>query len=395
MERDASARKRIVREGGFMNAPAVKKRLYAISAPFSGIEVWFRALSKTFASRPEWETTWDWISYEPPERIARLPLVSTRWELKAGLVARSRLLSFLHRRGGVDVLLANHMLPLAFLGSFARRTPVVLSLDATPELMAASGTWYVDRTRRPAMMSRVRKSMVTRVYRMCSLLLPWSEAVRDSLVGDYGIDPAKVVVLPPGLDLSEWAASDPAGRGNPVRLLFVGGDFRRKGGDLLLRVLADPVFDACRVDVVTREKVKAPDANVFVHHDLVAGSPELRDLYRRADLFVLPTQADFAPTNAVMEAMASGLPVITTDTGGMSRVVHDGETGFVIPIGDAVALKERLRRLVGDAGLRERMGRAGRREAERSYSLATNADRLVMLLAGVVQDAVHGRMHGA
>ena len=65
--------------------------------------------------------------------------------------------------------------------------------------------------------------------------------------------------------------------------------------------------------------------------------------------------------NAVMEAMAASVPVVTTDTGGTSELVIDGLTGFMVQPGDAAALGDRIGRLCGDAEMRRKMGEAGRR----------------------------------
>lgn len=369
-----------------MTAPPAGGNLLALSAPFGGIEVWFRSLQGAFATHPEWNTSWEWISYSPPERFARLPLISSRWELKAGLVGLSRYRTCLRARGRVDAILANHMLPLTLLGAVARTTPLVLSLDATPEMMSATGRWYVKtaHAERPAISNMLRRELARRLYRRCSALLPWSEEAKDSLVRTYGVDPQYIRVLPPGLDLEAWTVPDRSARRGPVKILFVGGAFGRKGGDLLLQVMADDALSECRLDVVTRDEVRSPGPNVRVHPDVTPGTARLRNLYRDADMLVLPTRADFAPTNTVIEAMASGLPVVTTDVGGLSRVVADGESGFIVPVGDRDALGARIRTIAGDAALRMRMGAASREYAEMHFSLAENASQVVGVLDSVV-----------
>jgi glycosyltransferase involved in cell wall biosynthesis len=360
--------------------------LLAVSAPFGGIEVWFRTLQRAFAVHPEWRTTWEWIPYEPPERVARLPVVSSRWELKAGLVARSRYRADLRRRGQIDAILANHMLPLTFLGSVSRTTPIVLSLDATPEMMSATGRWYVTKAHheRLAVSNALRREMARRLYERCAALLPWSEVARQSLIDTYRIDPAKVTIIAPGIDLTSWTVPDRSARTGPVRVLFVGGAFARKGGDLLLRIVQRPGFPDCRLDIVSRDPVVSTTPHVHLHAGISAGSDALRKLYREADIFVLPTRADFAPTNAVIEAMASGLPVITTDTGGLSRVVTDGTTGYVVPVDDEEALSSRMRALIEQAGLRRTMGASARQFAELHFSLGTNAEQILALLGTLV-----------
>lgn len=89
----------------------------------------------------------------------------------------------------------------------------------------------------------------------------------------------------------------------------------------------------------------------------------VRDLLQQADVFVLPTLADSMP-RAVLEAMAVGLPVITTDCSGYQDLIEDGVNGFIVPAGDADAIAARLRVLKQDHDLRQRVGRAARATAE-------------------------------
>ena len=105
---------------------------------------------------------------------------------------------------------------------------------------------------------------------------------------------------------------------------------------------------------------------VTVHRGLTNGSVELRALFQSADAFVLPTLADCFSIAAI-EAMAAGLPVITTDVGGIGDIVIDGETGFLIPPGDGRALRIALAALVADRDLRSRLGAAGRRRAVATF----------------------------
>jgi glycosyltransferase involved in cell wall biosynthesis len=183
------------------------------------------------------------------------------------------------------------------------------------------------------------------------------------------VDASKVTVIPPGIDLARWQfeRSGDSGRNGPIRLLFVGGDFRRKGGDILLQAFRKELKGRCELDIVTREEVEtSPGEGIRVHHGLTSNAPALLDLYANADMFVFPTLGDCLPI-AVMEAMASGLPVVSTCVGAISEEVEDGRTGFLTPPGDAMKLAELVARLAGDRELRHAMGVAGRRAAEERF----------------------------
>ena len=89
---------------------------------------------------------------------------------------------------------------------------------------------------------------------------------------------------------------------------------------------------------------------------------------RGLDVFVLPSLTEGTP-NGIIEAMAYGLPVISTTVGGVPDLVSD-ETGILVPPGDAEALAQAMSRLAEDAHLRERMGRAARKQYEKLFSPA-------------------------
>jgi glycosyltransferase involved in cell wall biosynthesis len=203
-----------------------------------------------------------------------------------------------------------------------------------------------------------------------------------------------VTVIPPGVDLELFApdAVKPAGHpGRRVRLLFVGGDFPRKGGPLLLQCMREGLAELCDLDIVTSAPVPTTPRTT-VHAGLDPNDPRLRALYRSADIFVLPTHADCLAV-VLGEAMAAGLPIVTTDVGAQPEAVQDGESGVVVRPGDVEALGRALRRLAQDPALRTRMGERGRQLAEQRFDARVNALRLCDVIeSGVVRwQATRGR----
>jgi D-inositol-3-phosphate glycosyltransferase len=97
-------------------------------------------------------------------------------------------------------------------------------------------------------------------------------------------------------------------------------------------------------------------------------SEELAELYRNAMFFVLSSNEEGLGI-VILEAMASGLPVVSTDCGGPATAINNNETGFLTPIGDAGALADAMEKLLVDAALRQRMGREGRKVTEERFSL--------------------------
>ena len=83
----------------------------------------------------------------------------------------------------------------------------------------------------------------------------------------------------------------------------------------------------------------------------------------RADIFVLPSRSEAFP-NAVLEAMAAGLPIVASAVGGIPELIDDNSNGLLVPAGDSEALAERLCRLMADEPLAARLGAAARAKAE-------------------------------
>lgn len=106
-------------------------------------------------------------------------------------------------------------------------------------------------------------------------------------------------------------------------------------------------------------------------------------LYSCADIMVVPSAVENLP-NTLLEAMACGLPAVAFDAGGMADAVHDGVTGFLVAQDDVAALSQRIFRLLGDEGLRMRMGAGARRLIEQEFSDEIQADSFAALYRAVV-----------
>lgn len=118
---------------------------------------------------------------------------------------------------------------------------------------------------------------------------------------------------------------------------------------------------------------------------------DLPELYRRAAVFVLPTVNEtcygrrIAITEllglSLLEAMASGTPVVASRVGGLPEVVRHGETGFLVTPGDVAELRERVAQLAGDPRLALRMGTAAREDVLARFTWAKTAERCIAAYA--------------
>jgi glycosyltransferase involved in cell wall biosynthesis len=186
----------------------------------------------------------------------------------------------------------------------------------------------------------------------------------------------RVGVIPVGADVA-GITPKPAYAGDGVlRLLFVGRLVRPKGLDVLIEALAKlPLSIQWELDLAgdgpewTALAGLAARRNVAdrvrVHGWVKADA--LAALYRSADVFVLPSREEDLP-KALLEAMASGLPVVGTQVTGISEAVVDGQTGRLVPPNDPDALAAALLELAKNPAERETWGRASRARAEDRFS---------------------------
>jgi glycosyltransferase involved in cell wall biosynthesis len=117
---------------------------------------------------------------------------------------------------------------------------------------------------------------------------------------------------------------------------------------------------------------------------------EVRQHLQQSDVFVLPSFAEGIPV-VLMEAMAAGLPVVATQIAGVSELVADGISGYLVPPGEPNLLAERLEKLLGDSQLRERLGKAGRAKVERDFNLSQEVARLHNLMSAALASQEAGK----
>lgn len=326
---------------------------------------------------------WNPVTYSGASALLdRLPLPgSLRGSLQGMLQARRAL------AGPYEVAFFNTQVPAALAGRGLRRRPYVLATDITPVQYDGMSLLYGHRPDRGGPLARYKRRANTALFRGAARVLPWSAWARASLIDDYGVDPARIDVVPPGVDLGRW---HPGARdGGAARFLFVGGDFYRKGGAALLEAFRSLPRGLAELHIVTRTPLD-PEEGVRIYYDMRPNAPELIQLYQRSDVFVLPTVAE-AFGIAAVEACASGLAVLATTVGGLADVVGEGENGFLIAPGDVDALARRMAAVAGDAGLRERLGRASRARAEQRFDAQRNAARVVGHLLEVARGPVVAR----
>jgi glycosyltransferase involved in cell wall biosynthesis len=203
-----------------------------------------------------------------------------------------------------------------------------------------------------------------------------------------------VHLLPHGVDLRRFRPR-PLEASGELRLLSVGRLVEKKGFHVLLDAAARLDFPF-RLRVVGDGPERERLSEMVETHGLAGRvtlegaltHAELPEAYAAADAVVVPSVQDSSGDrdglpNVVLEAMACARPVVASRISAVGCAVADGETGLLVPPGDASALASALRRLAGDAALRGRLGRGGRVRVERDYEVGRCTDRLYELLTGV------------
>lgn len=285
------------------------------------------------------------------------------------------------RRLGVDVV--NAHAPVPGLGDIAvavaGKRPTVLTYHSGTMHKGGEDTGLAD-----WLIGRYERHLLPRVFNRADVLVPVSPVALAA--GRPG-----AVQITPGVDVDRFTPGPPASQ-RARDLVYVGRVDRSsawKGIDVLIRALArlgdlpgvrlrlvgdgdalpDHLALAARLGVADRVESVGP-----LH------GADLVKAVQSAAVLVLPSLTDAEAFGMVlMEAMACATPVVASSVGGPAFVLADGESGSLVPPGDPVALEHACRRLLEDAHLADRMGRAGRRRAEELFAWPTLTRRYAEL----------------
>jgi len=209
------------------------------------------------------------------------------------------------------------------------------------------------------------------------LVVP-SRAVARFAVNHIGLDAGVVDVVPNGVDVTRFAPR--SGPNRSLTALWLGVMAPVKRLDVLVEALADvPELKLLLVgsgperEAVEKAACERGIAGRVAFRDRVA-NPE--SAFAEADFFVLPSAAENCPL-ALLQAMASGLPVVASSVGGVPEIVRDGVDGVLVPPGQAAALAGALRALAADPARRRAMGGCARQRVVGRHTLQTCVDGLL------------------
>jgi glycosyltransferase involved in cell wall biosynthesis len=321
------------------------------------------------------------------ERV--IPAYASNWSVRASYRARRQLGRVLAQREHHALFFHTQVTSLFSLGVM-RRIPSVISLDATPINYDSVAEAYGHRPAVGSWLDEGKFRLNRAAFGAAAALVTWSDWAKRSLVTDYGVPDEKVTVLAPGAARQFFtigAERDrPAPSGRALRLLFVGGDFVRKGGPLLLEAVRSMnVREQVELHVVTQHAVPERPG-LIVHRGVLPNSPTMYRLFRDADAFVLPSRGECLSV-VLMEAGAAGLPIVATDVGALREAARNGENALLVRAGDVGALRGALEAIVDDQALRVRLGSAAHAIALEKFDAEKNDQGIIDLLAGIAQPA--------
>jgi len=212
--------------------------------------------------------------------------------------------------------------------------------------------------------------------RMTTHLFTVSQAARRMLIDQIGLPPHRIAVIPNGVDVDVLSPGRERRRTGTLVVGSTGGLKPVKNHDLLVRACAaaaDTAMDLeLRIAGEGTERIRieqtAKELGFGNRLHLLGGISNIPEFLHSLDIFVLPSNSEAHP-NALLEAMACGLPCIGTAVGGIPETLDFGRTGLIVQPRDVIGMANAISLLFKDDGLRRRLGAAARERACTAYSL--------------------------
>lgn len=344
---------------------------------------------------PSIEAFWSFPTEHEKGLLAKLPT----WSLQAGIQARQTV-GRIQRETPLDALFFHTQTTAVLSRKWLKRIPSIISLDATPLQYDSFGKYYNHDTK-SAWLENLKWRFTRRNIYFAKHIVAWSQWTKQGLIDEYEVSPKKITVIPPGVDLEEWhnlESLEQAASNEPVRILFVGAELERKGGELLLKVYrrllalsyetmpetnTEPL--SIELHMVTKDDV-VTEPGVYIYNDMDPNSTNLKELFYRCHIFCLPSYGDFLPM-VLSEAGAAGMPSVTTRIAAIPEIVRDGYSGYLVSPGDANQLENALQKLITNPMLRKKMGRNAQKLVANNFDAQQNTEKLLDLLKHEIKKA--------
>ena len=288
------------------------------------------------------------------------------WE--ARYVARQKANTL--RSQSFDMLFVNSWEFAIEFRNLARTIPAVVLMDAVPATVNAQLRRRGQKGLKRTISQHLHDAPFRRAVRNVKVFLPMGSDCAYALEHDYGVNREQCYITLAPQNLELWRPGLREHSLPPLRLLFVANDFARKGGDFLLNLYTQYLASFCSLTIASND-------SSLEKHTLPAGVEWLRgrnreqllQVYHSSDMFIFPTQQDYMP-QVLAEALATGVPCMANDVGGIRDLVRNGETGFLMSCDDsAQKWAERLSWLNARPEELKRLSTQARGFAENKLSL--------------------------
>ena len=224
---------------------------------------------------------------------------------------------------------------------------------------------------------KARRSFLKRVARLrLHRIAAVSDYVRDRAMAELGLKATRVTTIYNGIDVRRFRPGDvPETDREPFTVITVANLIPAKGIDYLLRAVARLRTVSVRLTVVgdgkdrARLETLADDLGISDRTEFLGMRDDVDELLRRSDIFVHPALWDEAFGLTIVEAMASGCPVIASRVGGIPELVEDGVSGLLVPPADEDALQSAIARVINEPSLRRRLSARGRERVVERFGL--------------------------
>lgn len=253
----------------------------------------------------------------------------------------------------------------------------------------------------------VLKFFEHRLLKRSDMIIAVSEFTKREILKNYGDVPSgKIKVIHNGVDVEKFSPAANKStfkrkfgfRDDDILILYVGRLYSRKGLPTLIEAIPKVAGKFNDVKFIISGKGLKDEEEKLKHYAKKLGvgdkliflgyfpDEDLPDLYRAADMFVFPSIYENLPF-ALLEAMASGLPVITTTVGGIPEVIHDGENGFMIEPYNSTALAGIILYLIESPEKAREIGFSGRETVKEKF----NWENITQQVLRVYEEAIAKR----
>jgi glycosyltransferase involved in cell wall biosynthesis len=286
------------------------------------------------------------------------------------------------RTHGIERMMVFFTLPCGPVGYWVKRS------QGIPYLVLLRGGDVPGWTDELDTIHRITKSIRRSILRNASAVIANDRGLARL---SMDADPYPVDVIPNGVDTDYFVPASHHAKPDVFHILFVGRFAGQKNLFYLLdqyskltsafpgKTILDMVGDGPQMQALKQHATGSYLEESVKWHGWVS-KDRLKELYGIANCFVNPSLYEGMP-NTVLEAMASGLPVVTSDVPGNNTLIQDGENGYIFDLKEPDACFHALARLIQNPEVAAKMGDRGRQKALDNYSWDSVAERFINLLS--------------